>query len=472
MLIEKARELEGFILQGTRLFLKKGLIIMKILLLNPPAEKEFALFTLDDYNSKARSNNPPLGLMYLHSYLKSLHDVVIVDMNAENLGIVDIKHILNQHNPDIIGITVVISKWLTVRALAYEIKKINPYIPIVCGGINPSLYPLETLEYPEIDFVIVGFGQVPMMKLCNQLEDGKYSNNIENCYTLNNVPETGHFEFLNIDNFPIPSRDVVNIQNYNFPYFPENPTTSAITSMGCPYSCQFCACKNFKPLIIRKPKNIARELKKIQNLGIKSVLFQDELFTMSITRINNICNAILDNDINLNWSVRSRANLVNKPTIEFMKTAGCFNIHLGIESGTNRILDKMKKNLNINMIRHSVKTIKDVGLSVSASFMIGYPSETESEILKTIEFAESLELNNAQFFIVQPEPNTELYSEIRQNKNLPADIYRDFTLIPNIDDLKNNIASDLISKEQLTDLIKLAYSRTNNLYKINNKQGK
>lgn len=441
---------------------------MKILLINPPKEKEFALFVLDDYNKKARSNQVPLGLLYLHAYLKDLHEVKIVDMNALEMPIYKISHEIGLFHPDIIGITCVIAKWLTVKALAKEIKWYNSNINVVLGGVNPSLYPWETLQCPDIDYVVPGFGQKPFEKLCNRLEqDSKYYYTKTNCKTK----RKGSFKFEDVDEYPMPDRGILPIDDYCMPFFPENPVTSMVTSMGCPYKCHFCACKNFSPVILRETSNIIKEMKQIESIGINGILFNDELFTMNTKRIKDICSAILSENIKLCWSVRSRANLIDRESLELMKKAGCFNIHLGIESGTDRILSSMKKGITLKTIRESVAMIKSVGLSVTASFMMGYPDETGIEIWKTIAFAKELELNNSQFFIVQPEPRTELYEEVKAVKNLPDDIYSEFTLNPDSVDLKNNIASNIFNKKELEVFLKIAYSQTDNLYKLKKSKG-
>lgn len=441
---------------------------MKILLINPPKEKEFALFVLDDYNTKARSNQVPLGLLYLQSYLKGNHDIKILDMNALELPIKAVRDEIDTFKPDIIGITCVIAKWLTVRALSKEIKSFYG-IPIVVGGINPSLYPWETLACKDIDYVVSGYGQTPFEGLLRAIKNKHDLYNIPNVYNRDNCIKKikGSFDFVSIDDFPIPDRSTLEINNYTMPFFPENPATSMITSSGCPHKCSFCACKNFSPVKLRYPVNIINELKHIESLGIRSVLFQDELFTMNKKRIKDICSLIIAEEINLHWSVRSRANLLSLEALELMMFAGCFNIHLGIESGNDRILKCMKKGISLDIIRKSVAMIKEAGLSVTASFMIGYPDETEFEILETIAFARELELDAAQFYITQPEPNTELYNQVKQEKGLPDDIYSDFTLNPERVDLKRNIASNIFSRKELTDFLKLAYSKTNNLYKIN-----
>lgn len=443
---------------------------MKILLLNPPKYGEFALFVLDDYNTKARSNQVPLGLLYLHSYLKDQYDVKVLDMNALEMPIYSIVNEIDTFQPDIIGITCVIAKWLTVKELARVVKMCSS-APVVVGGVNPSLYPWETLQCKDIDYVVSGFGQIPFEKLCRRIKQKLETNHIHNVYTKNNCDKytKGSFDFIDVDAFPMPDRSVLPINDYTMPFFPENPCTSMITSMGCPYKCNFCACKNFKPVIFRNTENIIKELKHIESIGIKSVLFQDELFTMSIGRIKELCSAIISNNIHLHWSVRSRANLVHLSSLEFMKEAGCFNIHLGIESGTDRILSEMKKGITKGQALASVNTIKKAGLSCTASFMIGYPQEQYDEIMETIHFAQNLDLNNCQFFITQPEPNTELYEKVKNTHHLPNDIYSDFVLNPDNVDLKQNIASSVFTREELEKLLMIAYEKTNNLYKIKEK---
>lgn len=441
---------------------------LKILLLNPSKEKEVSFAMLDDYNKKARNNNHPLGLLYLYSYLIQVHDVYIVDMDAEELNIIDIIPILDKYKPDLVGITCVISKWITVKELSKVIKEYNKNIKIVVGGVNPSLYTYETLQCVDIDFIIRGFGQKPLMILCNQLENNSYKDGIQNCFSRNIYKENtkGIFNFEDVDEYPFPNRTVLPMNYYYMPYSPENPTTSMITSLGCPYVCKYCQCRTFKPVIIRKPEKVADELEEIFRLGFKTVIFQDELFTMSDKRIKDICSLIKERDIKLNWAVRARANPLKMESLELMKESGCFNIHLGIESGNPRILEKMNKRTTVEQIKESVKRIKESGISCSASFMLGYPSETKEEIMDTINFASDLDLNLCQFYITIPSPGTEIYEEWKTRTGYEGDIFSKFTLNPEEVDLSNNIASDIFTKQELIDFVKLGFSKTKNLYKI------
>jgi radical SAM superfamily enzyme YgiQ (UPF0313 family) len=440
---------------------------MKILLINPPKEEEITFAVLTDYNTKARNNNPPLGLMYLYSYLLPYHEVYVVDMSAEELKIGDINSIIDNYKPDIIGISCVISKWPTIIKLSAEIKKYNNNIKIVVGGVNPSIYTFETLQCKDIDYVIRGFGQVPLLALCNKLEQD-IDIKIENVFTRENYTENikGTFVFEDLDKYPLPDRSILPVNNYNMPFAKENPTTSLLGSLGCPFSCHFCQCQTFKPLSIRKPETIINELIEIEKLGIRSVIFQDELFTLSDKRINEVCSLMIKNKIKLNWAVRARANPINEESLAIMKEAGCFNFHLGIESGNDRILLKMKKRITKDEVRESVRRIKNQGMTVSASFMLGYPTETKEEILETIDFAAELNLNICQFYITINSPGTELYKEWQERVGNTKEIFSDFTLNPHEIDLDANIASDIFTREELNDFVKLGFSKTNNLYNM------
>jgi radical SAM superfamily enzyme YgiQ (UPF0313 family) len=443
---------------------------MKILLLNPPKEKEITFAVLTDYNTKARNNNPPLGLLYLHSYLSPYHNVDVVDMSAEELGILNIHNILLKYKPDIVGITCVISKWPTTKELSRQIKIFNKDIITIVGGVNPSLYTYETLQCEDIDYVIRGFGQIPLLELCNALDKKETTTTIKNCCTKETYryPEKGCFNFEDIDKYPFPNRKIVPIDNYNMPFSPKNPTTSMLTSFGCFHKCHFCQCRTFTPIVIRKPEYVIDELKEVKTDGIKSVIFQDELFTMSNRRITDICTPMIENKIDLNWAIRARATHLKQESLDLMRQAGCFNIHMGIESGTDRILKRMNKNITVPQIKESIKAIKKAGMSCSASFMLGYPGETKEEILETIYFAAELELNVCQFYITIPSPGTELYKEWQERTGYKGDVFSQFTMNPDSIDLDGNIASDLFTREEMNEFVQLGFSKTNNLYKIKN----
>jgi radical SAM superfamily enzyme YgiQ (UPF0313 family) len=444
---------------------------MKLLLINPPKELEIAFAVPDDYEKKARSNQPPLGIMYLYSYLYDKFDVSILDMNVQESAINNIDAYLEKHKPDLVGITCVVSRWETVIELSKRIKNFDKTIQVVVGGVNPSLYTYETLQCSFIDYVVRGFGQKPLLELCTNFDKNTIQNNIENCFTRENYKTNipGSFSFGNVSDYPLPDRKILPAEDYNIPYCPDNPTTSMISSCGCPFNCHFCQGKTFKPVTIREANDVVAEMKEIQKLGIKSIMFQDELFTASNTRIQEICSLILKKNIKLHWSVRARGTPLKAESLELMRKAGCFNIHMGIESGNSRILKKMNKKITVEQARESIKRINEAGIFSSASFMLGYPTETKEEIIETIDFAANSNLHNCQFYITIPPPRTVLYKEWQKNTGYEGDVFSQFVLDPKSVDLNNMIASDIFTKQEMDEFVTLAFSRTNNLYKTKNK---
>jgi radical SAM superfamily enzyme YgiQ (UPF0313 family) len=440
---------------------------MKLLLINPPKELEIAFAVPDDYEIKARSNQPPLGIMYLYSYLSDKFDVSILDMNVEEATIQSIDSRLEEHQPDLVGITCVVSRWETVIQLSKRIKDFNPKIQIVVGGVNPSMYTYETLQCPSIDYVVRGFGQEPLLKLCQNFNVNTIQSSIENCFTKENYKTNipGTFSFGNVDHYPLPDRRILPAENYTLPYCLDNPTTSMISSCGCPFNCHFCQGKTFKPVIMRDVNKVVAEMEEIQSLGIKSIMFQDELFTASDARIQEICSLILAKNINLHWSVRARGTPLKPQSLDLMKKAGCFNIHMGIESGNSRILKKMNKKITVEQATESIRRINAAGIFSSASFMLGYPTETKEEIMETIDFAANTNLHNCQFYITIPPPRTVLYKEWQKNTGYKEDIFSEFVLNPKSVDLNNMIASDLFTKQEMDNFVNIAFSKTNNLYK-------
>jgi radical SAM superfamily enzyme YgiQ (UPF0313 family) len=440
---------------------------MKLLLINPPKELEIAFAVPDDYEVKARSNQPPLGIMYLYSYLCNKFDVSILDMNVEESSIGSIDSCLEKHKPDLVGITCVVSRWETVIELSKRIKAFDKKIQIVVGGVNPSLYTYETLQCMSIDYVVRGFGQEPLLALCQNFSPDTIQNSVENCFTRENYKTNipGTFSFGNVDDYPLPDRSILPAKNYILPHCPDNPTTSMISSCGCPFACHFCQGRTFKPVIMRDVNNVVAEMEEIQKLGIKSIMFQDELFTASDARIKEICSLILEKNINLHWSVRARGTPLKAESLELMRKAGCFNIHMGIESGNSRILKKMNKRITVEQAKESIRRINEAGIFSSASFMLGYPTETKEEILETIDFAASTNLHNCQFYITIPPPRTVLYKEWQKNTGYVGDIFSQFVLDPKSVDLNNMIASDIFTKQEMDEFVSVAFSKTNNLYK-------
>jgi len=438
---------------------------MKVLLIQPPNDKAIPLGCKRDYSEEARSPLPPLGLLYLVGHLKKNHDVKVLDMALPNGYFEKMLSTIDIFKPDIIGVPTLIGLWPTVIKILNLVKDEYPFIRTVVGGPNATQYPEETLTCKNIDFLITGLGQSPLMELCNQLEKGQSGKGIENCYVQWEKYDNYNTIYSHkLDELEFPDREATPFNQYYVGFCPENPTTTMITSMGCPFKCAFCDVHN-EHLEIRSVEKVVDEIEVIQKMGIKSILFEDELFTLIPSRVKKICEGLIERKIGVHWSIKSRIDCVQPKILELMKKAGCFNVHFGIESGNNTTLLKMKKGYNTYQVEHVVKTVKDVGLSCTGNFMLGYPGEDEKDIRNTIAFAKFLNLDLSQFSITMDIPNTELFDEAVLSGRRSGDPWSEFTKNPERTDLVEMFSSELPS-EKLLELLDEAHSKTRTLYNI------
>lgn len=420
------------------------------------------------YSNKARSPLPPLGLLYLAGALKQRCEVSVVDMVLSGQTENDLIAILDKYRPELVGITSVYGLWPSVVEMFRLVKRYNPAIRTVVGGPNPTQYPAETLSFSEIDYLITGIGQRPLMLLCEALEQGRSGDGIENCYVQGQVYkefQTIYSEEYHLDRFPLPDRSAVPFAKYHIGICPENPTTTMVSSMGCPFHCAFCS--THRPNVqIRAVDKVLDEMETIQTLGVRSILFQDELFTLTTKRVDAICEGILQRGIRLNWSVKSRVDSIKSGMPELMKKAGCFNIHFGIESGNDGTLLRMKKGYTLDQVRRTVKMVKDAGLLCTGNFMLAYPGENERDVYRTIEFAHELQLDVTQFSITLLSPGTELFSEAVRTGRQKGDPLSEFTRdLTKIDGL-HNYASEVFPPEKLFEFLNIAYAGTRTLFDV------
>lgn len=450
---------------------------MKVLLIQPPnKEEEMTGLYPEGYAKRARSTFPPLGLLSLASFLKKRHDVHVLDMILSDQSEHDLPELLKAIKPDIVGVTVVIGLWPSVLRVIRKVKSIDPSIYTVVGGPNVTYYTQETFSHKEIDFLIVGGGQKPLMELCDQLENRKNGEGIINCYVQNSHYtrfDCVYSEDYYINKFPYPDRTFLPFREYTVPFCPDNPSTTMITSMGCPYRCAFCT--TTRPSVqTRSTESIVEEMAEIQQLGIRSILFQDELFTFYPKRAKIICEELINRDIRLNWTMKSRVDTIRPWMPELMKKAGCFNIHFGIESGNDKTLKRMNKGYTLERIKETVEMVKKEGLACTGNFMLAYPGESEEEILQSIEFAKDLDLDVSQFSLTIDSPGSQLFNEALKVGRRTHDYLSEFVKHP---DPENSglptalfSASDRFSQAELQGFLEKAYASTKTLFNINRKE--
>src|SRR5262249_36521334 len=215
-----------------------------------------------------------------------------------------------------------------------------------------------------------------------------------------------------LDDLPHPDRTLLPITNYGSVLSHERFVTTMITSRGCPHRCTFCKL-NFQKNIARSAASVIDEFKKIHALGIREVEVYDDTFTWSRKRLIDICKGLIEADLKIEWAIRDRvsARSIDEETLNLMYRAGCRRIHYGVESGVQRVIDRMKKRITLDQARRAVRLAKQAKMTVLTYFMFGNLDETVDDMEKTIDFAIELNADFAQFSVTIPYAGTEMYDE-------------------------------------------------------------
>ena len=372
-------------------------------------------FTKPSYD-RSKFRLPPLGLGYIASYLrKNNFDVDVLDCTFKGEQAV-IKE-AQQQSPRIIGIySMYTMQEATIRLAKALRKKCDT---LVVGGPLPTVTPEPFLQY--FDIVVMGEGEQTMLEIASLDQP----NNLKKIRGLVFKEKDGNDTerivytqpremFNDIDSIPHPAREL--FDNY-IRYYSDRgfePTTSIMTSRGCPFSCDFCSKPVFgSTLRQRSPKNIISEITEALKLGYTRIYFQDDCFTISKSRLEEFCRLVLEEGLVFNWECLSRVDGLDSKLATLMRKSGCVQIFFGLESGNDRILEIMKKQVTLSKGREAIRITRDAGIKTGAFFIIGYPGETNNTILDTINYASSLPLDYLSFSLPYPIPGTGLYEKTK-----------------------------------------------------------
>jgi len=348
-----------------------------------------------------------------------------------------------QYDPDILGITMFTANYKVAKIIAGYVKKIKKECTIVVGGTHPTIDPEGTLNNNDFDYLVRGEGEFTFLELI----EGKDVNKINGLSfrkgnIIVNNPKRPFIKDLDI--LPFPSRDLFINDTRNTDY--EN----IITGRGCPFSCIYCASNKIweRKTRFRSARNVLSELSYLKNnYNSPLVYFVDDTFTLNKERAKEICNGIISNNIDLEWKCDTRIDCIDYELVDLMKKSGCIRIKIGVETGSEKIMRKIKKGLTKENIRKGVEIIKKVGIPLTVYLMAGFPGETNEDIKKTIEFAKEIDADYYSLSIVAPYLGTEIYDEfIKTNKKIDKEHWEYFYHQSNYMILNNKIDPHLIDE--------------------------
>lgn len=349
---------------------------MKIGLISPPTN-------FLEYNGF-----PPLPLLYLDSYLNAHKyiDTQIIDLNVSNIN--------KLPKTDVYAISATTPQFPHAIELLPKLKELNPNSITIIGGAHASAIPDDCKDF---DKVIIGNGEKALIQCLKDIETNKQ----KHIY----IGE----EIINLDELPMPNRYKININDYNY-YIDGELSTLMMSSRGCPYSCLFCqnGIRTNRTIRFHNNSYVIGEIQDIKNCGYKGIYFMDDMFTLRKDLLD------LKSQLSkLKWQCQIRADekLNNICKLGKMK---CNRVSIGLESGSQKILDIVNKNLLLNKVPNVIKECKKNNIKVHPYLILGLPSESHQTIEETIEFLRIIEPDSIGISIFVPYPGTYIYDHIEQ----------------------------------------------------------
>ena len=398
---------------------------MNVLLINPPS-----LVSQNEVIDRFQIITPPLGLAYLAGMLEHHeYPVKILDGIALNLSLSSLKRSVKKEQPSIVGVTATTSQIFDALKVVKAAKEVCPECFTIIGGAHVTFLPIETMNDPSygkyLDAVCIREGEQTIYELTKTLEknSGDLSAVRGIAYRKNTSIKINEPRPLieDLDSLPWPSRHLLPMDRYKL-LGKEEDIGHIYTSRGCPFNCIFCSSSKIlgNRFRARSPESVVKEFEHIvSEYDPMTIEFVDDLFTLNRKRVVKICRKLRKRHLyDIPWACSSRINVTTKSMLAEMKKAGCLLIYYGIESGSQRVLNLMKKQLSIEQIVKVVKWTQEAKINLLGSFLFGIPGETKAEMEQTIGFAKKLGLLYTQFSIATPYPGTELYEMACANNYL------------------------------------------------------
>jgi anaerobic magnesium-protoporphyrin IX monomethyl ester cyclase len=430
---------------------------MKVLLLRPAAEK------------KSMARVLPLGLLAIGSVLKRAgHQVKILDLRISNSPDEELDAVMNSFDPQVVGIGVMTIECKYGFIDAAKVKKINPDVTVIFGGPHCSHEPQFILNDSNVDLMVSGEGDLTIVELIETLEKGKDVAGVpgiaykKNGSYLRTAERPVIRDLDTIDQ----EYDLIDLERYFnfqssmdfFPVFRNKRFIPLVTSRGCPFKCTYCHDIFDKSIQYRSPEAVVNEIEYlIKVYGIREFHIVDDVFNVNMKRAKIVLDAIIKRNLNIHISFPNglRADFFDDELIDKMQRAGVYRMALGIESGSQRIQDMIKKDLDINIIYDVVEKLTSSRMSVHGFFMLGFPSETREEMKETIDFACDLGLTTANFSLVIPNPGTDLRQTFIESRESNFEDFSEYTF---------DAASSNASEVEGDDLIKLKREANRRFY--------
>jgi len=388
---------------------------MKIMLVNPPRFEELPVIREERCEITERySVLEPYSLLQLAAILREKkHDINLVDANGFDMPFDQVKSKLAEIKPDILIFRFTPTTFDHDMKTASMAKELDNNVKTIAMCWTLSKVPMEVMDSaPDLDYFITGDYEAVVPALVEDIGNQEITTGgvVWRSGDEVKINEPTREMIAHLDELPIPAYDLLDSLD---PYFINTHTdetfTIMYTSRGCPYKCIYCTVAGtpWKP---RSAESVMKELRYLKKkYDVKLISFFDETFTIDKQRILDICHAMTEEKLDIKWYCNTRANLLDEELIKAMRKAGCRGMSIGVESGSQQILDNASKRITVDEAKVVIKLAKQSGIKILCSFIFGLPGETWDTVEETIQFVKETLPTGVQFNVAVPYPGTELY---------------------------------------------------------------
>jgi len=331
----------------------------------------------------------------------------------------DVRAAVREFAPDVVGITSKSQNFASACSVARIVKEINPDTLVVVGGPHPSMVGADALKCEAIDVLARGEGERTLVELLQAVAEGRGLETVPGLIVRKGAEfvETPPRVYMDdLDSLPYPHEHAPVVLK-DYAKYPVDAFKNIFATRGCPYNCFFCGSRKIwsRHVRFRSAPNVIREIQALQKMGLKFVHFDDDTFGIQKKYIAELCDGIRTQCPGLKWSCELNVKLVDDETIAMMKAAGLYHVQIGIESGNNEMLKRIRKGITIEEALEACRIIKSHGIELEAFFIVGFPEETEETLADTVAAMEAIQADSISYSIFTPYPGTETFDFCKEH---------------------------------------------------------
>ena len=351
-----------------------------------------------------REKRPPLGIGFLIAVLRHAgHRVFFLDNFLKPTHFTETDY-LQKHDIDFVGIyanTICYRDSLRMFRRLEELRQQGLWQgKIIVGGPHTTVAPDTIPEY--VDFVVQGEGERAIVDIV----EGRVADRIvryPRIQNLDELPEVAWDYFVDLP------------YDFTAPGIPNKPVFTMNSSRGCPFGCGFCSVGGVwgrKYVYFSAQRVVADIAYLVNTYGARGIYFREDNFTVNRNRTIKICELLMERDFDVKWACETRVDTLDRELIQLMYAAGCRFLYLGVESGSQRVLDYLKKGITLEQSKRACQWCREIGMRTYASFIVGLPTETEAEREQTANFARELRADSVGMNVFVGLPGSELCQHV------------------------------------------------------------